>query len=143
MRQTGIVSKVLPSIINVLVTFVLAFPFLFLYGLSPQWKITWIAIFLAYNLFFEFFFGRCLGMFLIKTRYNTSRSALQILIYIILYTASFSTLLFSIWFSFDLLLINLLILQVPCILLTGTTLHGYVSGKITTVYARDGFPLEK
>ena len=55
------------------------------------------------------------------------------LIHSVLYTASFSTLLFWVWFPLDLFLINMLLLQLPTILLTGTTFHGYLSGNMVTV----------
>jgi ABC-type long-subunit fatty acid transport system fused permease/ATPase subunit len=53
--------------------------------------------------------------------------------YSILYTLSFSTILFSIFFPFDLLLFNILLLQLPTIIFKKTTLQGYLSGNITTV----------
>ena len=54
-------------------------------------------------------------------------------IHAVLYTLSFSTLLFWIYFPFDLFLVNILLIQLPSILLTGSTLHGYLAGKMTTI----------
>ena len=55
------------------------------------------------------------------------------LLYNIFYTASFSTVLFSIVFPFDILLLNILLIQIPMVFFTKTTLHGYLAGNITTV----------
>ncbi len=134
MKNTNAIYKLLTSVINVLVTFILAIPFFLIYGVNIKWKISWIAIFFLYNIFFEFIYGRCLGMILFKTYYESRKSPLRIFLYVALYTVSFSTLLFYIWFPFDLLLFNLLVLQLPCVLLTGATLHGLLSGGIKTVW---------
>jgi hypothetical protein len=55
----------------------------------------------------------------------------QQIIYTFLYSLSFSTIVIWIFFPFDLLLFNLLCIQLPTVLLTGTTLHGYLSGKMS------------
>ncbi len=73
-------------------------------------------------------------MILFNTHYEARKLPIEKVVYIMLYTASFSTILFYIWVPFDLLVFNLLILQLPCILLTGTTLHGFLSGGIKTVW---------
>lgn len=134
MKNTNAFYKLLQSVINVLATFILVLPFLLIYGISLKWKIYWIAIFFLYNLFFEFAYGRCLGMTMFGTQYETKKSSSEKILYITLYTVSFSTLLFYIWFPFDLLIFNLLFLQLPCVLLTGTTVHGFLSGGIKTVW---------
>ena len=131
MKRTGILYKLLPSLANVAITFVFALPFLYFYGFSLEWKLAWIGIFFGYNLFCEIVFGRCVGMMLCNTEYETCKSFLKNVLYVFLYTISFSTLLFYIWFPFDLLAINLFAIQLPCILLTGTTLHGLLSGATT------------
>ncbi len=134
MKNTNVVYKLLQSVVNVLVTFIFTLPFLFVYGITIEWKISWITIFFLYNLFFEFIYGRCFGMILFNTHYEARKLPIEKVVYIMLYTASFSTILFYIWVPFDLLVFNLLILQLPCILLTGTTLHGFLSGGIKTVW---------
>jgi hypothetical protein len=133
-RVTSPIDKLLPSVVNVLFTFVLALPVLLVYGVGFEWRIFWIAIFLAYNLLFEFTWGRCLGMALCGTVYERPASALQKVIYVVLYTVSFSTLLFYVWVPFDLLAVNLLLVQLPLVLLTGSTLHGLLSGGRKTVW---------
>ncbi len=55
------------------------------------------------------------------------------LIWLSLYTLSFSTLLFWVFFPFDLFLINMLCLQLPMILIKKTTLHGFLSGQMVTI----------
>ena len=123
MKNTNAIYKLLQSVVNVVATSVLSVPFLLLYGPTLKWKISWVVIFFLYNIFFEFVYGRCLGMMVFHTQYESKKSSPEKILYISLYTASFSTLLFYIWFPFDLLIFNLLILQIPCVLLTGTTVH--------------------
>ncbi len=134
MKTTSAIYKLLPSILNVLLTFILSLPFLILFNSSLAWKLSWIVIFLIYNLVFEFFYkNRDPGMVLFNTYYEHKRTASQKLLYICLYTLSFSSLLFYIWFPFDLLLINLIAVQLPCVYLTGNTLHGFLSGNVKTI----------
>lgn len=132
MKTTSAITKLLISAVNVLTTFVLSLPFLMYYGFGTEWKLIWVAIFFIYNLIVELVWGRCVGMMFFKAQYESQKPMWQKIIYIFLYTASFSTLFFHIWFLFDILLINLLLVQLPCILLTGTTLHGLLSGNIRT-----------
>ncbi len=79
-------------------------------------------------------FGKCVGMMLFKAHYEIQVPVWRKILYVILYTVSFSTLLLHIWFPFDILLINILAIQLPCVLLTGTTLHGFLSGNVRTVF---------
>ena len=72
--------------------------------------------------------NRCLGMMLFGTTWSRSKKKGHEHLFIILYTVSFSSLFFSIWFPFDLFLVNILLLQLPSILLTKTTFHGFLSG---------------
>lgn len=132
MKTTNITIKLLISIINIVITFILSLPFLIYYGISIEWKILWIMIFLVYNIVVETAFGRCIGMMVLKARYEFQKSFWQTTLYVTLYTASFSTLLFYVRFPFDLLFINLLV-QLLFILSTGTTLHGYLSGGVKTI----------
>ena len=68
-----------------------------------------------------------------KTYYKENYPIKNLIIYSFLYTLSFVTLFFHIFFYLDIFLINMLFIQIPCILLTKTTFHGYLSGGITTV----------
>ena len=72
-------------------------------------------------------------MILVKTYYDHERTIAQKLLYACLYTLSFSTLIFYIWFPFDLLLINLVVIQLPFILKFGNTFHGFLSGNVKTI----------
>jgi len=72
-------------------------------------------------------------MMIVKTYWKEDYPKINQIIYAVLYTASFATLFIWIWFPFDLFLFNMIFLQLPCVLLTGTTLHGYLSGGMTTV----------
>jgi hypothetical protein len=132
-QQTSLADKVIPSLINVFITFTPTLPIFLSSGPDIRWKISWIALFFLYNLSLELTIGRCLGMVFWKTYYERSRSLFEKLVYSFFYTLSFSTLLFWIVFPFDLLLLNLFILQLPCIFLTGNTLHGFIGGRVRTV----------
>lgn len=133
-RPTTALEKLSSSIINTSTVILLWFP---LYVIIPSliWqKLSLIILFLFYNLFFLFFYkNRCLGMILMWTYYRGKYSAKKHFLYDIFYTASFSTILFSIFFPFDVLLFNIFCIQFPTILITKTTLHGYLAGKITTI----------
>jgi len=134
MKQTSIIQKIIPSIINVVFVFLVTSP---VFLINPSYSLmvlVWVITFFLYNLFFLIFFeNRDLGMMIVKTHWKKDYPVLNQLLYAILYTASFATLFIWIWFPLDLFLINMLCLQLPCMLLTGTTLHGYIAGKMTTV----------
>lgn len=72
-------------------------------------------------------------MIIIKTKYERDKSFLELLIYVIFYTISFASILFYIWIPFDLLLVNLVIIQLPIILVKETTFHGFIAGNIRTL----------
>lgn len=55
-------------------------------------------------------------MIIMKTRYNKDYKFSQGLIYIILYTISFASIFFYIFFPFDLFLFNMIFLQLPFII---------------------------
>ncbi len=40
MKNTNVVYKLLQSVVNVLVTFIFTLPFLFVYGITIEWKIS-------------------------------------------------------------------------------------------------------
>jgi hypothetical protein len=133
MKTTNIFEKLFSSITNIAFTFVLSIPFLLIYGDTTKWKITWVGIFFLYNCIFEFVYNRCLGMMFSGTYYEKEKTGSQKIIYVSLYSISFSTILFYIWFPFDILILNLILIQLPFVLITGNTFHGFVSGKIKTI----------
>ena len=134
MKQTNIIQKLIPSLINIIVVAILVSPLFILHWPYGLIKLILVILFFLYNLFFlAFFKNRDLGMIIAKTYWEKEYPLVNKLIYTIFYTGSFATLIFWIWFPMDLLLINMIFLQLPSILLTGTTLHGYLAGKMVTV----------
>jgi hypothetical protein len=135
MRDTTSFEKLLPSTLNAGLVFLLASPFVFAYGLTPEVRVGVVALFFLLQLLDTNTRGhfRCFGMRIFGTHWAKTYSNAQKILYSILYTLSLSTLLFYISFPFDIFLLNMLFLQLPCILLTGTTLHGYLSGNMRTV----------
>lgn len=71
------------------------------------------------------------------TYWNKEYSMKQRIIYALLYTLSYATVVFYIFFPFDLLIVNLFLLQLPFVILKKTTLHGYLSGNISTVVGKN------
>jgi Zn-dependent protease with chaperone function len=124
--------KLLPSISNVIIAYVGALSVNVMLGDIFTFKMLLIGIFFFHVYFCELMFGRCIGMMVCNTRYEQIRTPLQEFVYISLYTLSFSTLLFSMWFPLDVFMINILVLQLPFILFTKNTLHGFLSGNIKT-----------
>ena len=132
MKNTNILEKIAPSIINASVAIILSLPILSLHNIT-LWKISAISLFFLYNLYFLVFNENiCLGMMICNTRWKKQVSFKNEFIYIVLYTISFSTLFFWVWFPFDIFLINIFILQLTTVLITGTTLHAYLTGKDST-----------
>jgi len=137
MRETSTFKKLATSAINVFFVFIIFLPFYFVVNDILTKKLILIGIFFGYNIIFLLFNqNRCLGMMIMKTRYAKKYSKSQHFLYVVLYTLSFSTLLFWIFFPFDLFLFNMLLLQLPTVITKKTTLHGYLSGNITTVTGR-------
>lgn len=134
MRETSALEKFMTSTINVVVVFILFLPFYFFDVGDLDKRFVLIGLWFFYNLMFLIYNDkRGVGMMVMKTRYARRYSMLHGFIYVVLYTLSFSTLFFWIYFPFDLFLFNILILQLPTVLIKKTTLHGYLSGKITTM----------
>jgi len=134
MNKTSALEKLLMSAINAIAVIFISIPFLILVESVFYKKIIVISVFFLFNLFFLVFNkNRCLGMILRKANYCKKHSTKENLVYITLYTLSFSTLFFWIMFPFDLFLINMLLIQLPFIYKTGTTFQGFMSGKLTTI----------
>ncbi len=133
MRKTNIFEKLSASIINISVVSIASLPFYGMYGYGLIYKLIVLIIFFVYSLLFMFIKkGRDVGMIAVGSYWQERYSVSQRIIYIILYTLSFSTILFWLLFPLDLLIVNLCFLQLPVVLLKGTTLHGYLSGNMTT-----------
>ncbi len=138
-RSTNFLEKGINSLINVIAVFILFLVFVLLFDVTVrEKKLIFILLLLVYQIAIILFNKNVsLGMTITKTRWKKEYSLYNQFIHAALYTASFSTLLFWVYFPFDLFLFNILFLQIPTILLTGSTLHGYLAGKMTTVKSRE------
>ena len=76
---------------------------------------------------------REIGMLIMRTYWAERYPLWQHVVFLVFYTASFATLFIWVWFPFDIFLINMFFLQLPFVLMTGTTFHGYMSGNMKTV----------
>ena len=131
-KNTNTIQKLSVSIINTIFVVLLSLPFYLIYDFTTTYKIILVLLFFLYNLSFIFLTkNRCLGMIILKINWKEEYSLKQQLLYVFLYSLSFSTIVIWIFFPFDLLIFNLLLIQLPCVLITGTTLHGYLSGKMS------------
>jgi hypothetical protein len=129
--KTNAWQKLLVSIINTGLVVVLSIPFLILLGFTFEYRLILVLIFLAYQLVILLFPGRrSIGAVLTHSYWNERYPLKNHFIYAFLYSLSFSTLVIWIVFPFDLLLVNLLLIQWPFVRKTGYTLHGYLSGKM-------------
>jgi len=134
MVKTNVWQKLLPSVLNAIFVGLITLPVWFLNFELGRIKVTIISAFFLCTILFIFFKnGRDPGMIIFKTYWKRNYHFWRKLIYSVLYTASFSTLFFSFWFSFDLLIFNLFLIQLPCVLISGTTFHGWISGGMETV----------
>jgi len=134
MKQTNVFQKLLPSVINVIAVFIISIPFLVLTDDAMVKKAIVIGIFFLYCFFFQLFNkNEDLGMLVVGTKWKKNYPSKNQTVYNILYTLSFATLFFHKFFVFDLFLANMVLLQLPFVLITGTTFHGYLAGKMVTV----------
>jgi len=135
MRSTSIWEKALASAVNTIITLIVSLPFFLIWGFGSKWKLSVLIIFFLVEFLFSIFGkNKDLGMRVVGSKWRGRHSIIQYFLYNIFYTMSFSTLFFSVWFPLDLFLINILLIQLPCILATGTTFHGYISGLETIKY---------
>jgi hypothetical protein len=133
-RRTNAAEKLLTSLINGLVAVIASLPWLLLQPELLHYQLLLVALFLAENLVAAARGDRRLpGMWLQGTVWQHRYPLRQHLLHALLYSASFATAVFWVWFPGDLLLINLLLLQLPCVRLTGTTLHGWLAGGMVDV----------
>ena len=130
MRKATSVDKFMSSIINAIVVFLFFLPVLIFFDFSILVKkIIFIVFMVIYRiLFIVINENRSIGMILMGTYWEKRYPLSKQILHAILYTVSFSTLLFWIFFPFDLFLINLLLFQLLSMKLTGMTLQEYLSG---------------
>jgi len=127
MKKTSLLDKLLVSIINLLVVLILTAPFFWIGG----WRWVLVGTFLIYQLIIALTkTGQSIGMRLLKIKWNKKYPLKNRLIFAILYSASFATIVIWIFFPFDLLLFNLICIQLPMVLITGSTLHAYLAGRM-------------
>jgi len=127
MKKTTVLDKLLVSIINLVIVAVPTIPFWFI----GYWQIALVSFFLIYQVIIALTkTGQSVGMRLLKIRWAKNYPMRNRLIFAILYTASFSTVAIWVFFPLDLLVFNLLFIQLPMILATGYTLHGFLSGEM-------------
>lgn len=128
-RPTTALEKIAASLINAVFAFGLATPFLIMWGPTLSWKLSVVVLFALYEAFvFLVFKDRCFGMQILNMYHKYRFRKRDHILYCIFYALSFSTCLIYIHFPLDLLLVNIFFVQLPVVLMTGTTLHGWLSG---------------
>ncbi len=133
-QSTSIWYKLYSSMINITLILFITSPLFLIYGFDTKWKLLTIFTFLLYELILIFTKQkRDLGMIIMGSYWKEPFTNSQYILYNLLYTLSFASLFFYFIFPGDLLLINLLLVQLPFVVLTKYTLHGYLSGMITVV----------
>ena len=129
--KTSAFWKLLKSVVNVAFVFTMSLPLLWIFGFSFIYKLCLVLLFLTYQLSFALIPPhRDLGDLLTNTKWIKPYPIRNHVVFAFLYTASFTTAVVWFFFPFDLLLFNLLCIQLPFVLKTGYTLHGYLSGKM-------------
>lgn len=130
-QKTTAYWKLAKTINNTCFVFLVSLPFLLYFGFDWRYKIAVIMIFFIYQFIVALSpTHRDLGDLITKTHWVKSYPTKNHVVFAFLYTASFSTALIWLYFPFDVLLTNLLFIQLPFVLTTGYTLHGYLSGKM-------------
>lgn len=92
-----------------------------------------IFVFLVQLIMISFNNGRTLIHVFFKTYHEKKYKYWQYISWSVLYTLSVASLLFSVIFPFDLLILNLLV-QLLTYQRTGTTLHQFLAGRMVTGY---------
>ena len=130
-RYTNALEKLFISIVNFVIVFMVSIPFLLYFGFTMQYRIILSFLFLLQNIFYIFFTkNRYLGMILLNAHWKKKYTLQKQLLYAFLYSLSFTTCVIWIYFPFDLLIFNLIFIQLPFIIFTGKTLHGYFAGMV-------------
>ena len=139
MKKSSIWEKLMATVVNVLFIALLSSPLLFVDIDLLTKNLIVIGFFLFYNLtVLSLNNNRGLGMLIMNLYWGKNFRLKNMLIYSFFYTLSLSSIFFWIIFPFDLLLINLLVIQLPTCLLKGTTFHGYLSGNMTSKSSKNG-----
>lgn len=129
--KTNAFWKLANSTVNVLFVLLMSLPFSFLMGFTTEYRIILVLLFLVYQLIVAISPKHIsLGALATRTSWIKEYPLKNHIIFAFLYTLSLSTFVVWVRFPFDLLLVNLLLIQLPFIAKTGYTLHGYLSGKM-------------
>lgn len=132
MTKTSAWEKLIISLINTLPVVIVSLPFLVIWGFSIEYRIVLSVIFLIQQIIIIFMPGRrSLGMMLTNVSWNKEYKTWNHVAYALLYSLSFSTIIIWVVFPFDVMLMNLILIQLPLVHFTGYTLHGYLSGKMS------------
>lgn len=132
MRQTHWQEKLSASFVNVLLVLLISIPVFLKFHGDYHWKIITALIFFGYEtLCFMTPGKRDLGMFTIRTSWKNVPGFGRYIGYNLLYTLSFATVLWHIWFIPDLFLLNMCLIQIPFIFICNNTFHGQVTGMAT------------
>lgn len=131
-KKTNAFWKLANSVVNVTFVFLISLPFLYTVGFnSIYYKVIVVLLFLAYELIVAITPKKVdFGDIVTGSRWIKKYSVKNHIIFAFLYSLSFSTTFIWIFFPFDLLLVNIILVQLPCVLKTGYTLHGYLSGRM-------------
>ena len=124
---TTALDKLIVSVVNIIPSIAVA---LLLYSYT-DWRVVLVGSFLVYQLIVALTpTKRSIGMRSLRIDWAKDYPIKNHIIFALLYSLSFATAVTWIVFPFDVLLVNLLCIQLPMVLKTGYTLHGYLAGKI-------------
>ena len=127
-----ILQKYSPPIFNAMIIIGIGIVFAPFQPLPP--KIFMIILFVVYNLGCLLLNkNRDLGMAMVGAYWKENYNRAQQLFYIILYTLSFTSIFFHLFFPFDLLLFNIVLLQVPSLFYGGMYFPNLLAGKMEIV----------
>jgi len=129
MITTTAVEKASASVINILAFGCIVWPFMNYLSVAS----CCVLFFLFQSLFFLRDDKRDIGMLIVGSRYERGYSRRQYLLYTCLYTFSVMTVFYPGIFALNMLM------QIACIMMTGTTIHGYLAGEIKTVRSRGDY----
>lgn len=121
-------EKLLASAVNAVFVILISLPIGVWSDFSVVWSITAVLMFFVMQIAdtHRRIGFRCLGMRVTGSRWERTYRRGQKVLYSFLYTLSFATLFVHVYAPFDVFLANMLLLQLPTVLLTGTTFHGWV-----------------
>ncbi len=129
-RQTTRLEKIIASLVNIGVCFILSLPILIVYRSRVQWQIAFVVAAGIYQVIVATILrDRCLGLRAIKARWEQERyPTRRRIIFHTLYFLHDASVAVWIFFPFDIFLANILILQLPLLLIANSTFQNWTSG---------------